>query len=134
MLDLALKNTTNSRRDFLRIGALGLGGLTLPSLLRAEAKNGVGNSHRSVIMIYLTGGPPHQDMIDLKPNAPVDIRGEFAPSSTIVPGVQLSELKPKTAAKMASFTANRTLVGSDGRHSYFQCVTGHRFANQPQGG
>jgi hypothetical protein len=134
MLDLALKNTTNSRRDFLRIGALGLGGLTLPSLLRAEAKNGVGNSHRSVIMIYLTGGPPHQDIIDLKPNAPVDIRGEFSPISTNVPGIQLSELMPKTAAMMDRFTAIRTLVGSDGRHSSFQCSTGHRFANQPQGG
>ncbi|MBT4693026.1 MAG: DUF1501 domain-containing protein, partial [Planctomycetaceae bacterium] len=81
MLDLTLKNMTNSRRDFLRIGALGLGGLTLPGLMRAEAANGVGKSHKSVIMIYLTGGPPHQDMIDLKPNAPVDIRGEFAPIS-----------------------------------------------------
>ena len=77
-----------SRREFLRIGALGLGGLTLPALLRAEAQAGVRTSHKSVIMVFLSGGPPHQDMVDLKPDAPVEIRGEFKPIATNVPGIQ----------------------------------------------
>ncbi|MEX0818802.1 MAG: twin-arginine translocation signal domain-containing protein, partial [Pirellulaceae bacterium] len=59
-----------SRRNFLKVGSLGVAGLTLPHLLRAEAAAGVKNSNKSVIMIYLVGGPPHQDMFDLKPNAP----------------------------------------------------------------
>lgn len=55
-----------SRRNFLKIGALGLGGLTLPQILQAEAQSGIRKSHKAVIMIYLPGGPPHQDMFDLK--------------------------------------------------------------------
>src|SRR5437016_13749049 len=65
-----------SRRNFLRIGALGLGGLALPQLLQAEARSGIRNSHKAVIMIYLPGGPPHQDMFDLKMDAPLQIRGD----------------------------------------------------------
>ena len=83
----------SNRRDFLSIGTLGLSALTLPDLLRAESASG-DSSHNSVIMIYLTGGPPHQDMVDLKPDAPAEIRGEFQPISTSVPGIQISELMP----------------------------------------
>ena len=122
------------RRDFLQIGSLALGGLSLPQLLKAEAVAGTGHSHKSVIMIYLTGGPPHQDMFDLKPEAPADIRGEFRPIATNLPGVQVSEHLPRLAQMMDQVVPIRTLIGSDGRHSSFQCVTGHRFANQPQGG
>ena len=123
-----------SRRSFLQIGGLALGGLTLPELLQAEAASGAGHSHKAVIMIYLTGGPPHQDMVDLKPDAPSDIRGEFDPIDTSLPGVQISEYMPRLAARMDRLVTIRTLVGSDGRHSSFQCVTGRRFANQPQAG
>ncbi|HAL13833.1 MAG TPA: DUF1501 domain-containing protein [Planctomycetaceae bacterium] len=123
-----------NRRDFLSIGSLGLAGLSLPELLRAEDAAGIGESHKSVIMIYLTGGPPHQDMVDLKPNAPSEIRGEFSPISTSLSGVQISELMPMTAKMMDKFSIIRSLVGSEGRHSSFQCATGHSFANQPQGG
>ena len=122
------------RRDFLSIGSLALGGLTLPQLLQAEAAAGIRQSHKAIIMIYLTGGPPHQDMVDLKPDAPTEIRGEFSPISTNVPGIQVSELMPRLAGMMDKFIPIRTLVGSDGRHSSFQCVTGQPFANQPQGG
>ena len=59
-----------SRRNFLQIGTLGGAGLTLPALLKADAVAGNGRSNKSVIMIYLVGGPPHQDMFDLKPDAP----------------------------------------------------------------
>ena len=89
-----------NRRDFLSIGSLGLAGLSLPELLRAEDAAGIGESHKSVIMIYLTGGPPHQDMVDLKPNAPAEIRGEFSPISTSLSGVQICELMPMPAKMM----------------------------------
>src|SRR5262245_56852233 len=59
-----------TRRDFVRIGGLALGGLSLPQVLAAEASAGTVISHKAVIMIFLAGGPPHQDMVDLKPDAP----------------------------------------------------------------
>src|SRR5262245_42169701 len=63
------------RREFLQIGALGMGGITLSQLLAAESQAGQRASHKSVIMVYLVGGPPHQDMWDLKPDAPSEIAG-----------------------------------------------------------
>ena len=122
------------RRDFLTIGSLALGGLSLPQLLRAEQSAKIRQSHKAVIMIYLTGGPPHQDMVDLKPDAPIEIRGEFKPIATNVPGIQLSEHMPRVAAMMDKFAIIRSLVGSDSRHSSFQCVTSRMFRVQPQGG
>ncbi len=82
-----------SRRDFLRIGGLALGGLSLPQILRAEAVSGAakaGRSHKAVIMIFLPGGPSHQDIFDLKMDAPSEIRGEFKPIGTNVPGIQIT--------------------------------------------
>src|SRR6184192_1600605 len=73
-----------SRRNFLKIGALGLGGLSLPQLLQAESLSGIRRSHKAVIMIFLPGGPSHQDIFDLKMDAPSEIRGEFKPISTAV--------------------------------------------------
>ncbi len=72
------------RRTFLKAGALAMGGLSLPQLLELEAATGK-SSHKSIIMIFLSGGPPHQDMVDLKMDAPVEIRGEFQPINTSVP-------------------------------------------------
>src|SRR5438270_9638808 len=71
-----------SRRNFLKIGALGIAGLSLPQLLRAEAAAGGGKTQKSVVMIFLPGGPAHQDLFDLKPQAPSEIRGEFQPIKT----------------------------------------------------
>ncbi len=122
------------RRDFLTAGSLAFGGLTLPRLLRAEAQAGFRASHKSIIMVYLTGGPPHQDMVDLKPSAPAEFRGEFRPIATSVPGVQISELMPRVAAMMDKFAIIRSLVGAEDRHSSFQCATGRLFRSQPQGG
>lgn len=122
------------RRDFLTIGSLALGGLSLPQLLAAEQQAGSGSSHKAVIMIYLTGGPPHQDMFDLKPQAPAEVRGPFHPISTNVPGLQIGEHFPRLASMADKFAIVRSLVGSDGRHSSFQCVTGRRFRTQPAGG
>lgn len=122
------------RRDFLAIGSLAMGGLALPQLLRAEQAAGVRSSHKSIIMIYLAGGPPHQDMVDLKPDAPAEIRGEFKPIATNVPGIEISELMPCVAGMMDKFAILRSVVGSEGRHASFQCATGHLFRGQPQGG
>src|SRR4026209_1160350 len=89
-----------SRRNFLRIGGLALGGISLPDLFKAEAASGVRLSHKAIIMIYLPGGPPHQDTFDLKMDAPSEIRGEFKPIKTNVTGVQICEHLPKMAAMM----------------------------------
>ncbi len=123
-----------SRRNFLRIGALGLGGLTLPQLLRVEAAAGMRRSHKAIIMIYLPGGPPHQDMFDLKVDAPSEIRGEFKPIPTNVPGIQICEHLPRMAAMMDKLVPIRTIVGADGDHDDFQCFTGRSPRNQPPGG
>jgi hypothetical protein len=122
-----------SRRNLLRAGALAMGGLSLPQLLQVEAATGR-KTQKSIIMVFLSGGPPHQDMVDLKPDAPVEIRGEFQPISTNVPGIEICELLPLHAQRMDRVSVIRSLVGSEGRHAAFQCMTGHGILNQPPGG
>ncbi len=114
-----------SRRDFLRVGGLALGGLSLPQLLQAEAKAGIRRSHKAIIMVFLPGGPPHQDMVDLKPNAPAEIRGEFKPIATNVPGIEICEHMPRLAAMMDKLAIIRTVVGARGEHAAVQCLTGY---------
>ncbi len=113
-----------SRRGFLTAGAAGLGGLTLASLLRAEAAAGIKSSTRSIVNIHLDGGPPHLDTIDPKPDAPAEIRGEFRPIATKVPGLRICELMPKVAGIADKFAFIRSLVGSAGAHDAFQCQSG----------
>src|SRR6478735_748853 len=93
-----------SRRNFLRIGALGMGGLALPQLLKAESERGIGKSHKAIIMIYLPGGPPHQDTFDLKTEAPAEIRGEFKPIKTNVAGIEICEHLPRLAKIADKYT------------------------------
>ncbi|MBM4072639.1 MAG: DUF1501 domain-containing protein [Planctomycetes bacterium] len=123
-----------SRRSFLKIGGLALGGLSLPQILRAQDESGSSGAHKSVIMIFLSGGPPHQDMVDLKPDAPAEFRGEFNPIRTRVPGIQICEHMPRLAADMDRFAIIRSVVGSEGHHDAFQCMTGRTHARQPAGG
>ena len=123
-----------SRRNFLRIGALGMGGLALPQILQAEAQSGIRKSHKAVIMIYLPGGPPHQDTFDLKLDAPVEIRGEFKPIRTNVPGVQICEHLPRMAGIMDKLAVIRSMVDARDDHSDFHCLTGRTKNNQPPGG
>ncbi len=123
-----------SRRNFLRIGSLGMGGLALPHLLRAESAGSKRSTRKSVIMIYLPGGPPHQDTFDLKPDAPAEIRGEFRPIPTNVPGTQICELLPRLARLADKYTLVRSLADSVDDHSDFMCQTGRRKNNQPPGG
>ena len=114
-----------TRRHFLTAGSLGAAGLTLSDLLRAEAKAGVGSSTKAVINVHLDGGPPQMDTFDLKPEAPVEIRGEFSPISTAIPGLQICELMPKLASIADRFVFIRSLVGSAGAHNAFQCMSGY---------
>ena len=126
-----------SRRDFLRIGSLAMGGLSLPQLLNAESQSGTGRGFKSVIMIYLCGAPPHQDMFDLKMDAPLEIRGPYKPIRTNVPGIHISENAPRMAKVMDKFVPIRSLYGSlSGDHDSFICYTGRppRGAPQPSGG
>lgn len=124
-----------TRRDALRLGALSVGGLTLPGLLRAEQAAGIRNSRKSVIMIYMCGAPSHQDMYDLKMQAPSEIRGEFRPIETNVPGIEICEHLPRLAAIMDKLIPLRSVVGSpNGSHDSFICYTGRTTQNQPAGG
>jgi hypothetical protein len=119
-----------SRRNFLKIGGLGSIGLSLPKLLALEEAAGIRNSHKAVILIYLVGGPPHQDMFDLKPNAPREVAGPHKPISTNVPGIEICELFPKMARMMDKFALIRSLVGAQAEHDAAQCYTGR----PPRGG
>lgn len=124
-----------TRRDFLKIGALAMGGLSLVDLLKAEEAAGIRNSNKSVIMIYMAGAPSHQDMYDLKMQAPSEIRGEFRPIPTSVPGIQICEHMPKLARVMDKCVPLRSVYGSpSGAHDSFICYTGHSTQNQPPGG
>src|SRR5688500_3819877 len=110
-----------SRRGFLQIGGAAMGGLALNDILALEARAGTGSSNKAIINIYLPGGLPHLDMWDLKPEAPAEIRGEYKPISTNVPGIQIGELFPKMAQMMDKFVLVRSIADSDGDHDCYQC-------------
>lgn len=115
------------RRDVLRAGTLAAlgtaGGWSLPALLRAEAVSGA-TRPRSVIMIYLVGGPPHQDMFDLKPDAPREIAGPWRPIRTTVPGFEICEAFPRLAGLADRLTVIRSLVGNQADHDAVQVFNG----------
>ena len=128
-----------SRRSFLKVGGLAMGGLNLTSLFQAEANGatpgqitipgrksatGSGDRHKSVIMVYLAGGISHQDTFDLKPTAPAGIRSEFKPIATKIPGIEISELLPLTAACVDKMAIIRSVVGQLDEHSSFQSTAG----------
>lgn len=122
------------RRGFLRIGGLAAGGLALPELLRREAAAGIGSTQKSVIMVYLCGGPPHQDMYDIKVDAPIEVRGEFDPIKTNVTGIEICQLLPRLASMMDKLVPIRSMVGCRDEHAGYQCFTGHVIQNEPAGG
>src|SRR4051812_37456521 len=123
-----------TRRDFLKIGGLAMGGLSLPDLLRAESRQGADKSHKAVIMVFLPGGPSHQDIFDLKMDAPSEIRGEFKPIPTSVSGLQICEHLPKMAKLMDKCTLIRSMADCEPQHDAFQCLTGRSVKGQPPGG
>jgi hypothetical protein len=122
-----------TRRGFLQIGALGAAGLALPQLLRAESSRRPSN--KSVILIYLVGGPPHQDMFDLKPDAPKEIAGPWKPVATNVTGLKICEAFPRLARMMDRFVVIRSLVGNQNDHDATQVFNGrHPRKPTPNGG
>lgn len=113
-----------SRRNFLKVGALATGGLTLADLLRLEAQASSTHAPKSIINIYLPGGPTHMDTFDLKPDAPVEFRGEFRPIATNAPGMEICELMPKLAKLGDKFALVRSVTGVRDEHSPRQSDSG----------
>ena len=122
-----------SRREALTVGGLSMfGGVTLPNLLRASEHVAVPGAvprlpsgpAKSVILVNLFGGPPHQDMFDLKPKAPEKIRGEFSPTATSVPGLQICELMPNIARIIDRATLIRTYSHRYNSHNPYNVLTG----------
>lgn len=113
-----------SRRSCLQIGGLALGGLALPEILRAQAAGGGRKAAKGVIMVLLPGGPTHLDTFDMKPDAPAEVRGEFRPIATNVPGLEICELLPKLAGVADKYTVIRSLVGFRDDHNTHWCSTG----------
>lgn len=112
--------TVRSRRGLLKAGLAGMAGLSLPDLLKIRAKaaatgKSVG-SHKSVILLWMAGGPSHIDTWDPKPGAPVEVRGPFATIPTKLPGVRLCEHYPKQAAMMDKLTLIRSMVCKGSNH------------------
>lgn len=114
-----------TRRSFLSAGAFSFGAFQfgLADLLRAEEARPT-SRHNAVINILLGGGPPHQDMWDIKTEAPAEIRGEFQPIATRVPGIQIGECFPRLANIMDKCVAIRSVVGASDRHELQMCHTG----------
>jgi hypothetical protein len=113
-----------SRRSWLRIGGLGLGGLALADMLRAQAQSGQRRSLKGIIMVLLPGGPTHLDTFDLKPDSPAEIRGEFRPIPTNVRGIDICELMPGLARMADKLAIIRSLVGFRDDHNTHWCTTG----------
>jgi len=103
-----------TRREFLRVGGLSVGGLSLPSLLAAKPGRA---KAKSCILIFMDGGPSHLELWDLKPNAPAEIRGEFGAIRSSVPGLTVGELLPKTAPLMHHFAQVRSVHHSVNDHN-----------------
>ena len=130
-----------TRRAAMKVGAFSFGAvsLTLADLFRAEAKAAaVGQAptrHKALINVFLGGGPPHQDMWEIKPDAPAEVRGEFKPIPTTVPGIQIGECFPRIARMADKFAFLRSIVGARGGHDAFQCTTGYPDSDlKPLGG
>lgn len=129
MLNASLSSATTrlcsgaSRRDFLQVGSLSLCGLSLAGALQQEARAAEAgkSAHRparakSVILVYLGGGLTHHDSFDMKPEAPVEIRGKYSPISSSVPGTQVCELLPKIAACMNQIALVRSGAHNNDHH------------------
>src|SRR4029078_7922029 len=118
-----------TRRDVLRVGALGLGGMTLPHILRLQA-HAAGRATgarrgKSVIWIWLRGGPSHIDCWDMKPAAPAEVRGEFKPIATNAPGIEIGEYLPRQATMMDRWGIIRGIKSNDlGDHPPHYILTG----------
>ena len=125
-----------TRREAMRIGGLHVAGLTLPTLLRAQAQakampavdNMFGRA-KNVIWLYLAGGPSQFETFDPKPDAPAEIRGVFNPIATNVPGIQICELLPRIARIADKLAIVRSLSTDDNNHESggYYLMTGHKY-------
>ena len=120
-----------SRRQFLQIGGLGAAGLALPALFRARAATPTGAGRaKACILLFMGGGPPQMDTFDLKPMAPVEVRGEFPPIATTVAGTQVSELLPLLSQQAHRYAIIRTVsdeyTGGAHGQSVYLALTGHK--------
>lgn len=116
-----------NRRDMLQVGAVSALGLSLPQLLRADSMARP-KSADSCVLLFLNGGPSHLDMWDMKPDAPAEIRGEFKPIASSVPGMQLSEHLPRLAQRMHHGTIIRSAhhsVNNSHAAAVYAALTGH---------
>lgn len=124
--------TVLSRRNMLKAGLAGMAGLSVPNLLRAKAnaaEQGKPISHKSVILLWMTGGPSHIDTWDPKPHRPFMNRGPFSPISTAIPGTIICEHLPKQAAMLDKFTVIRSVDPHRSSHQPNQVMqTGNRLA------
>ncbi|HEX3656959.1 MAG TPA: DUF1501 domain-containing protein [Pirellulales bacterium] len=123
-----------SRRGFLQAGVLGLTGLTMADVLRsraAQAASGKPVKDTSVILIWKGGGPSHLDTWDLKPAAPAEFRGDFQPIASSVPGIDVCELLPQSAAQMDKFAIVRSVTHPDAGHesASHYLLTGYKPTN-----
>lgn len=125
-----------SRREWLRVGGLNALGLSLPSLLASRTSASVGDADhptfgraKNVIYLYLAGGPPQHETFDPKPGAPADIRGEFQPIHTNVPGIDFCELLPRTARHADKLAICRSMATDDNVHSTsgYWVLTGFKY-------
>ena len=113
-----------NRREFLRVGGFGLAGLTLADLLRHDARAGEAARPKSVIYVVLGGGPSHIDSFDPKPNAPAEIRGPFGTIPTALPGVRVTELLPKLAARLDRLALIRGVRSVENDHFLSEVYSG----------
>src|SRR5262245_1128519 len=123
---LTISGTGVSRRDFLQVGALGLGGLTLADLLRIRATAASSTRRKAVIFVYLFGGPSHVDTYDMKPDAPAEYRGEFRPIRSNVPGFDLCELMPRQAKIADKLALVRSMAFNPNFHDPVELFSGFR--------
>src|SRR6266480_2904389 len=125
-----LQQSRVSRRHLLKVGGMGLLGLTMPNLLRAEAKSKTAKMPvraKSVIFLYQFGGPSHIDMFDMKPSAPEGIRGPHKPISSSADGITVNEHLPRVSKIMDKVTLIRSMHHTMKNHnsaSYY-ALTGH---------
>jgi hypothetical protein len=124
MFETNLRCDGVTRRDFVRVGGLAALGLGLADLLRlrataevADAATAIGRA-RHCILLWLDGGPSHLETFDLKPNAPVEVRGPFQPIATSIPGVQICELMPQTARRLDRVAIIRSVTSPLGEHNF----------------
>ena len=123
-----------NRRSFLKAGGLGLAGLTLSDLLRHEARAGVSaKKENSVLILWMRGGPSQHETWDPKPNAPIEYRGAFGATQTIVPGIEIVDLLPRCAKIMDKWSIIRSLHHTNAGHSAGDQIlfTGHKPGPDP---